>query len=141
MQNRSRRLRAPLVGVSIETEDSWDKIGFCGVCGIDFELFESRWGKVLIVLAARKSDATASLSSSVGATFLFLLFVNWVIAMVSTRSFFSIIAFVPPLPFETLVKASIPRDLFGKDKGFLGVVDSFRRLAAVGMVKIYNLLP
>jgi hypothetical protein len=39
------------------------------------------------------------------------------------------------LPFETLVKASIPRGLFGKDEAFLGAVDSFRRLVTFGMVK------
>ena len=42
MQNRSRRLRAPLVGVSIETEEDWDRIGFRGVSGIALGLFEGR---------------------------------------------------------------------------------------------------
>jgi hypothetical protein len=31
MQNRSRRLRAPLVGVSMEMGEDCKRIGFCGV--------------------------------------------------------------------------------------------------------------
>jgi hypothetical protein len=86
MQNRSRRLRAPFVGVSIETGDSWNRIGFCGVCGIDCVLLECRWGKGLIglaIIAAEKRAETASLSPSLCATFLFLSLVEWVIAMVT----------------------------------------------------------
>jgi hypothetical protein len=85
IQNRARRLRAPFVGVLMETGDSWERIGFCGVFGIDWEL--CRRGRGLIglgIIAAEKSAETASLSSSAGAIFLFLSLVEWVIAMVST---------------------------------------------------------
>ncbi len=137
MQKRSSKLRAPLVGVSTEIGDFWERIGFCGVSGIDFELFECRWGKGLISLAVGKIAAT-SVSSSVGATFLFLIFVIGVAAMGSTKSISSIIVFAALFPFETLVNASIPLDLDGKDEALLGTVDSFRRFVAVGMVKEYN---
>jgi hypothetical protein len=86
MLNRSRRLRAPFVGVSIETGEDWESIGFRGVSGIDFMLFEGRWGNGLMgleIIAAEKSAEMGSLSSS-PATFLFLWFVDWVIAMMST---------------------------------------------------------
>ena len=140
MQNRSRRLRAPLVGVSIETGEEWDRIGFCGVSGAFFRLFEGRWGsglRGLSIIAAGKSAETASLTSSVGATFLFLVFSDVVAAIALKPPVFSTITLAEKLPFETLVKASRPRDL-GKDESLLGAADSFRRLVAVGMVKGYN---
>ena len=86
MQNRSRRLRAPFVGVSIEIGEDWECTGFRGVSGIDFVLFEGRWGNGLMgleIIVAEKSAEMGSLSSP-GATFLFLWFVDAVIAMMST---------------------------------------------------------
>lgn len=129
MQKRSRRLRAPFVGVSIEVGDDWVLIGFCGVCGIDF-VVGKRCGRGLIGLSIMGAEKIAETSLSSSCAFLFLS----IIGVVATASFFSIITFAALLPFETFAKAPMPL-VFGKDEAFLGAVDSFRLLVAVGMVK------
>jgi len=73
-KSRSRRLRAPFVGVSIEGGDCVFEIGFWGVCGTcckEFGLDRERGLMFLSLIAAERNAAAALSSSSLSSNFLF----------------------------------------------------------------------